>query len=101
VYSSDIAETYRLILDSEKALFESILSRLTAKQISLLTAIAKEPSKKLYAADYMNRHFLKSTGGIQRSLSVLNREDIIEKSQGNIWVIVDPLFRHWLVDKAL
>ncbi len=102
VRSSDIAETYRLVLESEKALFESILRRLTARQIALLTAIAKEPSKKLYAAEYMTRHYLKSTGGIQRGLDVLTREDFVEQSpEKGTWTVVDPLLRQWLMERAL
>ena len=98
----DISETYRLVLGSEKALFESILRGLTAKQISVLTAIAKEPTKKLYSAEYMARHKLKSTGGIQRSLDVLSREDLVEQNpKVGTWDVVDPLFKEWLVEKTL
>jgi FixJ family two-component response regulator len=102
VTQNDIPETYQLVMESEKALFESILRQLTAKQIAVLTAIAKEPSKKLYSTDYMVRHNLKSTGGIQRSIDVLTREDLIEVSETTgLWEVVDPLFNEWLVKKAL
>lgn len=102
VHSNDINETYRLVLESEKALFESILRRFTAKQVALLMAIAKEPSKKLYASEYMARHYLKSTGGIQRSIDVLTREDLLEQNpEEGSWNVVDPLFKQWLVEKAL
>ncbi len=98
----DLAEAYQLTMDSERALFESILRRLTAAQITLLTAIAQEPTKKLYAADYMKRHHLKSTGGIQLSLEALTREDLIEQpAKTESWDIVDPLFKQWLRKRAL
>ncbi len=102
VASKDINETYRLVLESEKALFESILRRLTAKQRAVLSAIAKEPTKKLYSAEFMARHKLKSTGGIQRSLDVLTREDLVEQGPTDgLWTVVDPLFKEWLLEKAL
>jgi hypothetical protein len=102
VTHKDISETYRLVLESEKALFESILRRITAKQIAILTAIAKEPTKRLFAAEYMARHNLKSTGGIQRGLHVLTGEDLIERNPAEgPWAVVDPLFRQWLMEKAL
>ena len=98
----DLAEAYQMTLDSEKALFESILRRLTVAQIALLTAIALEPTKKLYAADYMKRHHLKSTGGIQLSLEVLTKEDLIEQpAKTENWDVVDPLFKQWLRNRAL
>ncbi len=102
VTPEDVSETYRLLLESERALFEAILRRLTARQIALLTAIAKEPTKRLFAAEYMERHSLKSTGGIQRGLSVLTGEDLVEQHPvDGTWKVVDPLFGQWLVEKAL
>jgi len=98
----EITDTFSLVLESERALFESTLRRLTAKQIAVLTAIAKEPTKKLFAADYMARHNLKSAGGIQRGLSVMTGEDLVEQDPAEgVWVVVDPLFRQWLVEKAV
>jgi len=47
------SQTYRLLLESERALFEATLRKLTSTQSAVLTAIAKEPAKKLFAADYM------------------------------------------------
>lgn len=102
VTQNDIPETYQLVMESEKALFESILRQLTTKQITLLSAIAKEPAKKLYSTDYMARHRLKSTGGVQNSINVLTKEDLIEQRQSTgIWEVVDPLFKAWLVKKAM
>jgi len=49
-----------------------------------------------------NGHRLTSTGGIQRSLSVLTAEDLVEQiPEDGVWTLVDPLFRQWLVEKAL
>jgi len=102
VTPEEVAETYRLVLESERALFEAVLRRLTAKQIAVLNAIAKEPTKKLFAAEYMERHNLKSTGGIQRGLSVLTSEDLVEQHPADgTWTVVDPLLGQWLAEKAL
>jgi hypothetical protein len=102
VNRKNIHETFRLLLESERALFESILRRLSATQIAVLTAVAKEPTGKLFAAEYMTRHRLKSTGGIQRALQVLTNEDLVEQvKEDGKWRIVDPLFRQWLQERAL
>ena len=61
-----------------------------------------EPGKKLYSTDYMARHRLKSTGGVQNSLDVLTKEDLIEKREPTgFWEVVDPLFKAWLEKKAM
>ena len=102
VSRDDLADTFQLVMASEKALFESILRRLTTVQMALLTAIAVEPTAKLYAAEYMKRHSLKSTGGVQLGLEILAREDLIERpASGGVWAVVDPLFREWLRRRAL
>jgi hypothetical protein len=102
VTPEEVSETYRLLLESERALFEAVLRRLTAKQIAVPTAIAKEPAKRLFAAGYMQRHGLKSTGGIQRSLNALTGEDLVEQHpEDGTWTVVDPLLEQWLVEKAL
>ena len=102
VTPQNISENFRLVLESEKDLFESILRRLTAKQIGILRAVAIEPTKSLFAADYMARHNLKSTGGIQRGLQVLTAEDLVERhTSENTWYVIDPLFRQWLAERAL
>jgi len=102
VTPEEVSEIYRLVLESERALFEAVLRRLTAKQIAVLTAVAKEPTKKLFAAEYMQRHGLKSTGGIQRGLSVLTGEDLVEQHPTDgTWTVVVPLLGRWLVEKAL
>jgi uncharacterized protein len=102
VTPEQISDTYRMLLESERALFEALIRRLTVTQIAVLTAIAKEPTNKLFPAEYMERHRLRSTGGIQRSLSVLTAEDLVEQNPADgTWRMVDPLFRQWLVEKAL
>jgi len=102
VTPEQISDTHRMLLESERTLFEALIRKLTVTQIALLTAIAKEPTNKLFPAEYMERHRLKSTGGIQRSLSILTEEDLVEQNPTDgTWKVVDPFFMQWLVEKAL
>ena len=97
VSDENILLAFGNLLSNEKPYFESVLQGLSNKQISLLIALAKEPEGRIYSTDFMSRHNLGSTGGIQNSISVLLRRDIIEQSsQEKTWFLVDPLFRHWL-----
>lgn len=97
VKSEDVNEAYESVLESEKALFESILSGLKTNQMIVLKAIAKEPSKNLFSAGYMQRHNIASTGGIRNGLDILLNKDIIEKDKDTgIWFVVDPVFSDWL-----
>lgn len=102
VTDNDLIEAYEMLISNEKHYFESVLQGLSNKQIALLLAIAKEPEGKVYSADFMARHNLGSTGGIQNSVAVLIRQDIIEQSlQEKTWSVVDPLLKSWLLKLSI
>jgi hypothetical protein len=68
----------------------------------VLTDISKEPTKRVFAAESMERLSLNSTGGIQRSLSVLTGEHLVEQSPTDgARTAVDFLLRQWLAEKAM
>lgn len=86
----------RLIL-SERPVFEAILQTLSPHQRLLLQALAKEPTQKLFANNYIRNHRLGSVGGVQHSVRQIEDLDIIEKEEeSGFWRIVDPIFAMWL-----
>jgi hypothetical protein len=102
VIQQDIVRTSALVMESERVVFESILQGLTTKQIVMLSALAKEPTAKVYSASYMARHNLGSTGGIQQSIGTLSKRDLIEKNdKTGVWFVVDPIFENWLIEMSL
>jgi hypothetical protein len=102
VTRKDVVETNAAVIESERVVFESILQGLTTKQIVMLSALAKEPTAKVYSASYMAQHNLGSTGGIQQSLATLSKQDLIEKNyRTGVWFIVDPIFKNRLIEMSL
>ncbi|MBC8466551.1 MAG: hypothetical protein H8D55_01815 [Deltaproteobacteria bacterium] len=102
VTQKDIIATNQVVMESEQVVFESILQGLTTKQITLLSALAREPTAKLYSASYMSQYNLGSTGGIQQSLDSLSKKDLIEKNhETGVWTVVDPIFKNWLIKMSL
>ena len=91
---TDIA--FQILIDREAVVFETILQGLASKQISLLRALAEEPSKSILSAEYMKRHDLKSIGGIQAAIKKLSQLDYIERTADKVWQICDPVFSIWL-----
>jgi hypothetical protein len=86
----------KLIL-SEKPVFEAIIQPLSPHQRLLLQALAKEPTQKLLASDYIRNHRLGSVGGVQHSTRVVEDLDLIEKDEETgSWRVVDPVFAMWL-----
>ena len=86
----------KLIL-SEKPVFEAIIQPLSPHQRLLLQALAKEPTQKLLASDYIRNHRLGSVGGVQHSARLVADLDLIEKDEETgSWRVVDPVFAMWL-----
>ena len=77
-----------------------MIQGLAPRQIALLRALAKEPSKSVMSMAYIKRHNLKSVGGIQAALLKLSKLDYIEKGDSNVWRIVDPILHQWLRRKG-
>jgi len=57
-------------------------------------ALAKEPTAKPYAMDYLKTHNL-SPGGLQKSMKSLRVKDIVEQDHEGIYRLTDPLFGKW------
>jgi hypothetical protein len=83
------------MLSMQSPEFESTLSVLPPGQKAVLKALAAEPSKSLYGADYpLNRQL--SPGGIQKALKALVKFDFVEQDQQGVYSVVDPFMRRWL-----
>jgi hypothetical protein len=93
-------EGYKELIQTEAPVFEAMIQGLAPRQIALLRALAKEPSKSVMSMAYIKRHNLKSVGGIQAALLKLSKLDYIEKGDSNVWRIVDPILHHWLRRKG-
>jgi hypothetical protein len=98
VDSAAIREGYETMLASEQVVFEAIIQGLAQQQVTLLKALAREPTKSLLALDWMARHRLTSVGGTKGARERLFSLDLIEQSrdQDRVWHIVDPVFAEWL-----
>lgn len=96
VLEEDISAAYQVLIDSERPVFESIVQGLAPKQIALLKAIAEEPAASIFSIDYMKRHGLGSTGGVQGAVKKLASLDLIEQKACQRWEVVDPILNVWL-----
>ncbi len=94
ISAKDIERGYEKLLASERYGYEAIIQGLSATQISLLRALAADPTRKMLSARFMARHRL-TAGGIQHARKRLEALDLIEKRK-DIWEIVDPVFASWL-----
>jgi len=90
-----VTSAYEKVLEEERYFFEAILQGFTVKQISLLKAIANDPSLRVFSTEFLSKYRL-SHGMVQKALKKLSKFDLIEKNNQNRWQIVDPVFEDWL-----
>lgn len=83
--------------EDEKPYYEMMIAQLSAQQIKLVTALAKEPTKTPYGNEYIFSHKLGSLSAIQGGIKKLVSVDYIDKQTG-YYEVVDPLFKMWLID---
>ena len=81
--------------DYFRALWESV----SFTQQQTLLAVARE-DKGIYSKAYLDRHKLHTSSGIQRSVSVLMKKGILDKT-GETYLFEDPVFRRWLLEVGL
>ena len=90
VREEDIAIGFDKLIASERYGYEAVVQGLTGPQITLLRALAGDPTSKILSTEYMERHKL-SVGGVQYARKKLEALDLIEKAN-DVWWIVDPVF---------
>lgn len=100
IAESLIHEALDDLLANETPVFEAMIQGLASRQIALARALAVEETGSVFAADYMARHDLGSSGGIQGALKKLTRLDLIEKQSNGQWKVADPILKRWLIKQA-
>ncbi|WP_319526685.1 ATP-binding protein [uncultured Desulfosarcina sp.] len=99
VLKADIQRVFQGLIEGETFYFEKCVQLLAPQQIAVLKAIAKEPTRSVLSAHYMQTHSLKSVGGVQGALKKLRSLDYIEQGKDSVWKVVDPIFSLWLENR--
>lgn len=95
VTREDVDQARRAVMQSESGLYETMISPLTTRQLRLLKTLAAAPSVRLTSAEFVARSELPASS-IVDIRDILLREDLIEKTEGDLWRVVDPFFAAWL-----
>ena len=98
VNGDDIYTGFASLLVDEQMLYESMLHAIPPQQKLLLRALAKEPTDKLMAKNYVRKYDLGTSSSISHSNKQLLNLDYIEEGDDKIWRVVDPVFSFWLAN---
>ena len=77
--------------------FQGLWDMLTLKARQLLVALAKEEGTQvqLFSSDFLRKHNLGSASSVQRAITRLLEEEVLEKTDGG-YQFTDVFFKRWL-----
>jgi uncharacterized protein len=96
---ADVETALAQVLRSEHNHFAKLWDDAPHAQRLLMLALAEEPSRSLYAADYAERHDLPAKPALQRAIGALLTKEIAARDQGRVYRIVEPFFADWLLSE--
>jgi uncharacterized protein len=92
----DVEAALEQALRSEHNHFAKLWDDAPHAQRLVMLALADEPTRSLYAADYAERHELPAKPALQRAIGALVTKEIAGRDEGRVYRIVEPFFADWL-----
>ena len=95
----DVDEAIRNVVEEKDDTYQDLMTRLSAKQKTLLLALARSGRDvKPTSGEFIRKHHLTSASAVQRSLSALQEKDIVTSRNGQ-YHIYDYFLLYWLNQK--
>jgi hypothetical protein len=95
--ATDIEEAVGRVVRSEHNHFAQLWDDAPRAQRRVLLALADEPTRSVYSADYHERHELPATPTLQTALAGLIRKEIVGRGEEREYRIIEPFLSEWLV----
>lgn len=92
----DVEAALAQALRSEHNHFAKLWDDAPHAQRLVMLALADEPTRSLYAADYAERHELPAKPALQRAIGALVAKEVAGRDDGRVYRIVEPFFADWL-----
>ena len=86
-------------LRSEHNHFAKLWDDAPRAQRLVLLALADEPTRSLYAAEYAERHDLPAKPALQRAIGALVTKEVVARDESRVYRIVEPFFADWLLSE--
>ncbi len=100
ISSKDIVKTLEALFYAQSEYYTHVWRGLSLHQKNLLLAIGRGGGNKIFSQDFVARYGLGSFSTVQKSLSRLRTEYIVERQKENL-VIRDMFFKRWIMRRYL
>jgi len=84
------------VLRSEHNHFAQLWDETPHPQQLVVLALAEEPTRAIYSADYRERHELPPQPTLQTALVSLNKKEIIGRDDEGAYHVIEPFLAEWL-----
>ena len=95
--ATDVEEAVGRVVRSEHNHFAQLWDDAPRAQRLVLLALADEPTRSVYSADYHERHELPATPTLQTGLAGLIRKEIVGRGEEREYRIIEPFLSEWLL----
>jgi hypothetical protein len=93
----EIDDALRRVLRSEHNHFAQLWDDAPRPQRLLMLALAREPTRHVYAADYHARHDLPPNPTLQTALAGLVKKEIVGRDEAAEYRVIEPFLTEWLL----
>jgi hypothetical protein len=93
----DVEDALRRVVRSEHNHFAQLWDDAPRPQRLLMLALAREPTRHVYAADYHARHELPPNPTLQTALAGLLRKEIVGRDESAEYRVIEPFLTEWLL----
>jgi hypothetical protein len=94
---ADVEAAIEQVLRSEHNHFAKLWDDAAHAQRLVMLALAEEPTRSLYAADYAERHDLPAKPALQRAIGALVTKEIVARDEVRAYRIAEPFLADWLL----
>jgi uncharacterized protein len=91
-----VDEALARVLRSERNHFAQLWDDAPHPQRLLVLALADEPTRSVYAAEYHSRHELPPNPTLQTALAGLMKKEIVGRGDGAEYSVIEPFFGEWV-----
>ncbi len=95
----DVEAALEQVVRSEHNHFAKLWDDAPHAQRLVLLALADEPTRSLYAAEYAERHDLPAKPALQRAIGALVTKEVVARDESRVYQIVEPFFADWLLSE--
>jgi uncharacterized protein len=94
--AADVEEALTRVLRSEHNHFARLWDDAPHPQRLLMVALADEPTRSVYSADYHSRHELPPNPTLQTALAGLRRKELVGRNDDGEHCVIEPFLAEWL-----